>query len=429
LALSARRRSLAGLVLGALAVVGVSGGIVGAAPDRVVALGGHVVTSALRPAGNAVKADPRRPLPAQGLGYVQREGSVLTLHGTPVLFVGVDAYEASNAPDDPRCGPVPTDDQLDELFASLPAHALVRSWAFQAMVPVIAGGVRDWSGLDRLVATAARYGDKLDLSLADNWGTCDDGHQRNLSWYLGGYHQAFDDNGRHRDPLPYWDWVQTVVSRYAGDSAVAMWEPVNEPEADTCAGRADAVSCDGALDCSEPRASAGALRSFFDDVGGLIHRLAPHQLVEEGTAGTDNCGVSGSYYAMVGASPGVDVLSVHDDMQLPEPLPLGASPSGQRARLAQAATLDKPLMLGELGEDAASLPGCRTLSSRQANLSAEIRVGLFAGFAAIVVWNWVPVHADLCNLDVAPGDPLLAEYPSFAASAAALARLTVPPPP
>ena len=111
------------------------------------------------------------------------------------------------------------------------------------------------------------------------------------------------------------------------------------------------------------------MTSFF--VGGEIHSLDPTHLVEEGLLGGGQCGTEASDYASVGASPGIDVLSVHDYYGT---VPVGGDTSnGLSLRFAQAALLDKPIITGEVGILAGDVPGCDNFAARKVAMAAKLR--------------------------------------------------------
>src|SRR5476651_883296 len=98
---------------------------------------------------------------------------------------------------------------------------MVRAWAFQGSITTNTTTKQtDWTGLDRVVAAAQKDGIKLILVLGDQAGTCDDSHWKDLSWYQGGYKQAFDDNGRGLTPLSFLNYVKLVVARYKDSTAI-----------------------------------------------------------------------------------------------------------------------------------------------------------------------------------------------------------------
>ena len=92
-----------------------------------------------------------------------------------------------------------------------------------------------------------------------------------------------------------------------------MWEPMSEAEASTCPAADEPSNCSGNQTCPDEAAAANALQYFFTTVGAQIHLLDPEHLVEGWLPRwRANVALSGSDYESVGASPGIDVLSIHD---------------------------------------------------------------------------------------------------------------------
>lgn len=135
-------------------------------------------------------------------------------------------------------------------------NAMVRLWAFQgSMTTNVITKQIDWTGLDRVVNAAQKNGKKLILVLTEQAGHCDDGHWKGKTWYAGGYKQAFNDLGNGLTPLSYLDYVKLIVARYKDIPAVAMWEPINEPNASDCVSETG-YECYSHLSCSnEPAAN------------------------------------------------------------------------------------------------------------------------------------------------------------------------------
>ena len=108
-----------------------------------------------------------------------------------------------------------------------------------------------------------------------------------------------------------------------------------------------------------PAGSGAVLRSFFDGTGERIRALDPDAVIWNGLAGGGQCGSAGADYAMVAASPGVDVLEYHDYSPGPE------LADELRQRIGQAQAVGKPLVVAELG-----LPGgsCLPAAERKARL-------------------------------------------------------------
>ena len=326
-------------------------------------------------------------------------------------FTGVNAYElATDFGTNSGCGTMETNAQLNQLFSSLPPNSLVRIWAFQgSMATNVNSHQLDWAPLDRVFAAAAAHDQRLIVALTDQGGTCDGNVWQGPSWYQGGFMQVYNDptttDGSGRTPLSYWDYLQAIVNRYKDSPALGMWEPVSEPEASTCMGNYEPQNCWGHNVCVNETVAASALRYFFNVVGGEIHALDPNHLVESGTMGGGQCGTAGADYAYVSASPGIDVLSYHDYYA---GLPMGGDQwNGLDVRFAQAAALHKPIIGGEVGEDAGTAPGCMTLSQRASDYQAKLQVQLQAGSSGLLAWDWLPAPSSPCTTDTFPGDPLM----------------------
>jgi mannan endo-1,4-beta-mannosidase len=348
--------------------------------------------------------------PSGGL-TIQASGTHLVLNGSSYRFLGVNAYEAATAwGTNPGCGAMLSDAQLNQLFSSLAPNSLVRIWAFQGSMAInVHTGQLDWGPLDRVFAAAAAHGQRLIAAVTDQGGTCDGSHWQDPSWYQGGFRNAFNDpsttDGRGFTPLSYWTYLQAIVSRYASSPALGMWEPISEAEASTCPPPDQPTNCSGRQTCPNEAAAAAALRYFFDTVGGEIHALDPHHLVESGLLGGGQCGTQGSDFQYVSASPGIDVLSYHDYY--------GASAeggdqwNGLAVRMAQSAALGKPIIGGEVGTMAGTSAGCLSLTDRGGSFRAKEQAQLLAGSSGLLEWNWVPSVTAPCSYDVGPGDPVL----------------------
>jgi hypothetical protein len=376
------------------------------------------------PVAAAARATPGHVLSAQGaqapaVPTLRASGRHLTLGGRTVQLTGVNAYElATDWGTNAGCGGMLTDAQLTGFFASLPPNSLVRFWAYQGSMAVdVDTHQLDWRPLDRVFAAAAAAHERLIVSVAGQGGTCDGRHWQDVSWYEGGYTQVFNSpsntDGTGLDPLSYWAYLQDLVARYRSSPALGMWEPVSEAEASSCPAVDEPVDCSGHQTCPSETTAAVALRSFFDLVGARIHQIDPAHLVESGLLGGGQCGTQGADYQYVQASPGVDVLSYHD---YGDPaVALGGDPwNGLAVRFAQAATLDKPIIGGEVGITAGPAPGCTSSAGRAADLGAKMQAQLAAGSSALLPWDWVPSTTGRCSFDIAPGDAVLtmmAAYP------------------
>ncbi|MDT7572146.1 MAG: mannan endo,4-beta-mannosidase [Actinomycetota bacterium] len=333
---------------------------------------------------------------------ISRSGSTLMLHGHSYRFTGVNAAELGGLWSiNEGCGAPLSDAQLDAFFASLRADSVVRFWAFQAMAVNKYTHATDFSPLDRVFSAAERHGQRLIPVLAEQSGTCDDGHWKDAAWYGGGYAKPFDDIGRGMSPRSYSSWVTSVVSRYRGSTALGMWEPVNEPAASNCTGF-KGRACYGHATC--PPGATAALRSFFDRVGGQIKRLDPKHLVASGVLGTGQCGARGVEYVNVHASPGIDVATFHDYGK-----DTTGAPDAITLRISQAEALSKPLITEEVGVHSSTdhATGCVEPPVRAGLLQNKLTSQLRAGARGFLVWNYQPKPAVGCSYAVGPGDPVL----------------------
>lgn len=355
------------------------------------AIAGH---SALRPrAGAGVQAA------ATGLTV---QGSSLALDGRRVRLSGVNGYSLTTFwPVNWGCGTQV--DDIDAALASVGRGALVRTWAFQALgYDNKRAQALDFTGIDRVVQAAERRGVLLELVLSDQAGTCDDGHWHDRAWYEGGYRSVHPDDGRGLTPVSYERWVELVVQRYASSRAVAIWSPVNEPEAANCRDGLSGGSCYGNSSC--PPDAAAVLRRFFDRIGGLIHRLDPGSIVASGVIGGGQCGLAGGGYSEVHGSSGIDVATFHDYGAERQALPPELA-----ERLRQAERLGMPLLVDEAGIGASDDPADRCASRREraGMLRAKMRAAYAAGADGYLPWWLDPGKPGGCSHALGSGDPAL----------------------
>jgi endo-1,4-beta-mannosidase len=320
------------------------------------------------------------------------------LNGAPYRFTGIDNPSLTTDYNiNYGCGETygPTD--VTNFFASLRPNSMVRVWAFQEIAYSKTTGSQDFQILDRVVNDAAQSGQKLVMTLADQWGTGCGEFYKTESWYGGGYKQLLTDGtseGNLTTKLSYQGWVQAIVSRYANSPGVGMWEPVNEPY--------PSVSNGGA--CSSTAAST--LRSFFDSVGGMIHSIDPNHLVSSGLQGSGQCGSAGTEYQTLHQSPGIDVATVHD-YYAPSATMGGDQWNGIQVRVNQMAADNKPLFLEECGIDASdTTPGELTLSQRASDFQAKMNAQFGAGMVGYVPWEYSQTVSGT-NYHIATGDPTL----------------------
>jgi mannan endo-1,4-beta-mannosidase len=325
---------------------------------------------------------------------VTRSGTTLTLDGHPFSFTGINIYMAASGGTPSSCG--------GELYpnvgvplSDMPNGIVIRFWAFQNLF--VSGKSFNWSQFDQVLKIAAAHGDKVIPVLANQYSYCD-GTAKDLAWYESGYRTAIGAGNL----VTYQDYVSTVVTRYAGNPTIAMWQLVNEGEA---------VNSDRSCDES---AALQAMLAFSNDVGGTVHRLDPSHLVSLGTlagysgSGQQWCGAANADYQTLMASPGNDVCDYHDYGYPTQPMGIPFGPNLATAiRMCHA--VGKPIMVAESGIYATS-------SADLAPRAAEFRVKLSAQFQAGVVgdllWCWVVKPAYVApaqdpDYGISPGDPVL----------------------
>ena len=236
--------------------------------------------------------------------------------------------------------------------------------------------------VDRVVRAAKAHGRLLTLVLTDHESSCGEGEAtKTAEFYQSGFRDAY---------LP---WVDTIVSRYEGESAVGFWEIVKAP-----------------LDVD-----AATLRTFFDVVGGEIHHLDPHHLVEPGIHGPWAYGGDDGCQRII-ESAGVDAASFIDyDAASDELVNLDAS-----LRVAQK--VGKPLLLVELGLYAGQMADpsnvesgapCVSWDARRARIEKKLTSAFQQKLVSTQVLSWLPGTAPGCGFTVPSDDPLFALVHDF----------------
>lgn len=337
---------------------------------------------------------------------------MLFLNGKEYKFTGMNVFNLATLPGvNAGCGGYVQD--LDLLFSRLRPNSVVRMWAFQGtMATNLKTKQIDWTALDRVVAAAERNNIKLIPVLGEQAGNCDDGHWRDRAWYNGGFREAYNDYGNGLTPLPYLEYVKLIVSRYKDSTAIAMWEPINEPEASDCAPGKTGTACYAHMTCNG-REAAKALRYFFDEVGAVIKGIDPNHLISSGVGGNGQCGAIYEDYRYIHQSPGVDIASYHDYDRNDNPMP-GDPWNGLQKRIDQAKAINKPIFIGEVGMIAAdNNSGCMSLSARKDKIKAKMDAQFKAGIVGYLPWSMTTLASKYCNFDIGADDPTLALIRSY----------------
>ena len=310
-------------------------------------------------------------------------GSAITLDGAPWWPSGFDAYElGTNRDVNKGCG---AQVDLDRYFGSLPPRSLTRFNAFASQAYNIHTNATDFRPLDAVFAAAERHNQFVVAVLSAGDGACEDGVFKDSNWYA-------------TESPSYASWLDTAVARWGHSPALAGWELVGEPEPSMCG---DAQCSWQQRSC--PPGAAATLRSFFDTAGSRLRALDPDTPIWAGTAGGSQCGTRGDDFSLVSSSPSIDVLDLHDYGPPGVALP-GDQANGVQRRLAQAAALGKPLVVGEMGQTAGS---CEPLAVRAGDLAAKVTAERHAGSAGVLFWDYVPdPRLNDCTMDIGPNDPL-----------------------
>ncbi|GAB3233189.1 hypothetical protein GCM10027535_41880 [Mycolicibacterium hippocampi] len=327
-----------------------------------------------------------------GTNRMGTSGMSLTLDGDPWWPVGVNAYQlGTDWQINAGCG---AEVDLEQYFGALPPNTLTRVNAYSSFVVDKRTGQLDFGRLDAVFETAARHHQLLNAVLTSSEGACENGDFKGAAWFAGGWRTDVLTG----DPMSFAAWIDTAVRRWGDSPAAAAWTAVGEPEPSNCG----SVDCHwAAREC--PADAAVVLRGFVDDVGARIRGLQPDAVLWGGRAGGGQCGSAGDDYALVGASPGVDVLEYHD-YEVGHELP-GDPNSGLARRLQQARELDKPLVVAELGVNAGS---CMPLRQRYDLVSRVVPELRRAGAAGVQFWAFVPdPRAGECTYDIGADDPLM----------------------
>jgi hypothetical protein len=334
------------------------------------------------------------PQPGGNVAFVKSSGTTLTLNGQPYVFTGINIYMAASGGTPSSCGGELYPD-VGVPLSDMPNGIVFRFWAFQDFF--VSNGSFDWTNLDQVLATAAAHDDKVIPVLANSWDYCD-GPAKDLAWFQSGYMTTIQPG----DLVTYRQYIADVVSRYADDPAIAMWQLVNEGQA---------LNDDGT--CNES-AALSALLGFSDDVGGLVHSIDPNHLVSLGvTPGYAGgllqfCGAANGDYQTLMASPGNDVCDFHDYGYPTDPMGIPTAPDLTTA-IAACHADGKPLMVAETGIFATS---DAQLPTRAAEFQAKFSAQFQAGVVGELMWCWSawPVYvlpASDPDYDISPGDPSL----------------------
>jgi hypothetical protein len=373
---------------------------------------------------------------AAAAGFVTSSGGQLGLDGARWAGYGPNIWRANiDATDKPPntgylVNPV-IGSTLDAMLVTFPHCTLVRSWYWQQFAQT--SGARDWTRFDNTLNALAARGLKALVCLInqEDWERTNAGTANyvNTAWWSGGYATTTISTGNTvtSDIVPYKTWVGEFLDRYANNTAIAVVECVNEPR----------VNGDGSCP-----ANAGTLfTNFAADMGAFMRAHDPNHCFMLGTFGWGQCGYAteadwiSAHQAFDTAAGGNTVVGTHSYISaepgftLPNPSD-NAAPAfeGFPVHAADAAGLGLPILVDERGIRAADCPGSTKAEQDASRADYEGQKLAYdtgvANFAGACFWQYDQRDYTFGTGDsyvVAPGNPVLATYESYAAGA--------PPPP
>jgi endo-1,4-beta-mannosidase len=325
------------------------------------------------------------------VGFVKRCGAALCLKGHAYVFTGLNIYNANSRS---NCWyTLASGNALDRSLTTIgTGQEAFRAWFFQRLATT--NGRRDWSAFDHTLLVAAAHGERVIVTLTNQWGDCENAFgkpaYKSESWYQSGY-RARVDAGMIKT---YRDWVRDVVTRYRNSPTILAWQLINEGEA----------KASPAGVCS--RTAESSVHSWAVDVSGLIKSLDSKHLVSLGTIGNGQCGTStGTSYQDLHAISTIDLCEYHDYDRPSSPMP-GDKWNGLATRLSQCKAIGKPMFIGEMGINKSDVS---SLSRRAAYLRAKFARQFRAGVVGVLPWEWAAAGQDTGDgYSISPNDPILA---------------------
>lgn len=322
---------------------------------------------------------------------ITRDGSQLIYNGQPYYATGLNAFSlATTATTRHACGAYVSDEQILSFFNSLRPNSLVRVYAFQASNNNPESSGIDWASTDRLVRLAEASTSKVKLvpALLGGGNDCSDNMSFTRTtdqWWQGGYKTQADGFAGATNKLTDYEYVRQAVTRYKDRSGIGMWEIIGESLVNSC--HAD---------------SGSWVRSFFDDIGGMVHSIDTNHLIESGALSNLQCGWQGPNWSMVHESPGIDVASWHDYGH-----DSTAMPPGLLQSMDEINRINKPFVMGEVGMYARdNVAGCMTLTQRRDLFKAKMDAFYSNGGDVYLPWNWALVATECDHYIVQSSDPV-----------------------
>jgi len=239
--------------------------------------------------------------------YVQRTGADLTLDGAPFHFAGADIYWLGlddNVRDAAGQPTYPSHFRIDDAMRAAQATGgtVVRTWANSVGCARCLQPERGqfneeaFESLDYAVASAGRHGQRLVISLVDNWDFFHGSKHTYTDW------RGLPESAFFSDPQVIADYQAHITHvldhknrytglRYADDPTIMAWETGNEMWCETCQ--------DNFWDGSWTKAVADHIKA-----------QAPRQLVVDGH-GTDPACTTGCLHEASLDLASVDIVDDH----------------------------------------------------------------------------------------------------------------------
>jgi hypothetical protein len=335
-------------------------------PSRRNVLKGAV---ALAAAGALSGLTGKTPASASVTGKVARSGDKLMLNGSPFRIMGLSMWPMAIRT---WCEPPNFDGRLNgqlntvlsNIRTTAPHVNAIRVWFYQQFA--LHNGVRDWSGIDSVLNIAANHGFRVIADFEDSWSYERTGSQSpelGSSWYNGGYKSTV----LAKEKEPYRRWVKQVVTRYANDPRVLMWELVSEPN--------------------------GIIQSFASDMSTMIKGIDPMTPI--------CCGEAGGLPLPILSLPNIDIASYHYYSVYGQ--------TNYQATANNAASAGKPWYMAEYGIPTSAGTANRA-NTIQNFLPTMLSTGPCAGF---MYWQYAERGGDQFDITSA-SDPALPVIDNFA---------------
>jgi hypothetical protein len=305
--------------------------------------------------------------------FVRRVERSFFLNGAPFRFVGVSSWALLEATQCTSSKPDEREAWMQRAYDELvPSRSKVaRFFAFQSSA---GPSGNDFTLFDSSVRYARRAGVRLMFILEHAEGSCSQGGHRENAWYAGGYKSP---DGNYT--LSYRDFAQALAERYRDEPTVLGYVVMQSLGGDDRA----------------------ALSGFVNDVGQLLHGVAPSQLVSLDLNWNGGGGDDGASYRALQELPAVDLIDI-DDYSFQETLePLDP------VLLATLGKIDKPAVVGE---GAFLLDSSDDAALAKRAQKARVRMSQWHdwGLSGTLLWAYQPGWGAASEeFDARPGDPLL----------------------